>query len=183
MPSAIFMDRDGTLSEEIGYMYHPDLYKPFPWTGQAIRLINDSGMKAIVVTNQSGISRGYFTEKTIDEVHAVLKEELARWNAHLDGIYYCPHAPVDVCECRKPKPGMLLRSEREMGIDLKASYVIGDRYLDIQMAHAAGARGVLVLTGDGQMEVENRKDELIQPHYVAENLLTAVQAILRGDAG
>ncbi len=177
------MDRDGTLSEEIGYMYHAGLYTPFPWTGPAIRLINESGMKAIIVTNQSGISRGYFTEKTIDEVHAVLDQELARWKAHIDGIYYCPHAPVDECDCRKPKPGMLIRAERELGIDLKTSYVIGDRYLDIQMAHAVGARGVLVLTGDGQMEVETRKDEPIQPHYVAENLQTAVQAILRGDAG
>jgi len=177
------MDRDGTVSEEIGYMYHAGLYKPFPWTGPAIRQINDSGMKAVIITNQSGISRGYFTEKTIDEVHAVLDEELARWNAHLDGIYYCPHAPVDACDCRKPKTGMLLRAEREMGIDLKDSYMIGDRYLDIQMAHAVGARGVLVLTGDGQMEIENRKNEPLQPHYVAENLLAAVQAILRGDAG
>src|SRR5262249_36191949 len=166
MHKAIFMDRDGTVSEEVGYMYHAGLYKPFPWTGAAIRLINDSDMKAIVVTNQSGIGRGYFTESTVAEVHAVLDEELGRCNAHLDGIYYCPHAPVDACDCRKPKPGMLLRAEREMGIDLKTSYVIGDRYLDIQMAHAGGARGVLVLTGDGQMEVESRKDEPIQPHYV-----------------
>jgi D-glycero-D-manno-heptose 1,7-bisphosphate phosphatase len=177
------MDRDGTLSEEVGYMYHAGLYKPFPWTGPAIRLINGSELKAIVVTNQSGIGRGYFTEKTVDEVHAALNQELARWNAHLDGIYYCPHAPVDACDCRKPKPGMLLRAAHEMEIDLKASYMIGDRYLDIQMAHAVGARGVLVLTGDGQMEAQNRKDEPIQPHYVAANLLIAVQAILGGDAG
>src|ERR1043166_7740331 len=90
---AIFMDRDGTVSEEVGYMYHAGLYRPFPWTGQAIRKINESGMKAILVTNQSGIARGYFSEATLTEVHGILKQELQRWDAHLDAIYYCPHMP------------------------------------------------------------------------------------------
>src|SRR5436305_586176 len=88
MPSAIFMDRDGTVSEELGYMYHAGLYRLFAWTGQAVRKINESGTKAILVTNQSGIGRGYFSEATLTEVHEVLKQELKRWDAHLDAIYY-----------------------------------------------------------------------------------------------
>ena len=172
------MDRDGTVSEELGYMYHAGLYRPFPWTGQAIRKINDSGMKAILVTNQSGIARGYFSEATLNEVHDVLKQELNRWNAHLDAIYYCPHMPDTGCECRKPSPGMLVQAERDLGIDLKNSYVIGDRYLDIRMAHMVGAKAILVLTGDGRTELENRKNEPIQPDMISETLLAAVTRIL-----
>jgi D-glycero-D-manno-heptose 1,7-bisphosphate phosphatase len=178
MAKAIFMDRDGTVSEEVGYMYHAGLYRPFPWTGQAIRKINESGMKAILVTNQSGIARGYFSEATLTEVHDILKQELQRFEAHLDAIYYCPHLPDGGCECRKPNPGMLVQAERELDVDLKQSVVIGDRYLDIKMAHAVGAKGVLVMTGDGRMELENRKNEPIQPDMVSETLLTAVTAIL-----
>lgn len=160
-------------------MYHAGLYKPFPWTGQAIRRINESGMMAILVTNQSGVSRGYFPESTVTEVHEILKQELARWDAHLDAIYYCPHAPDHGCDCRKPNPGMLRKAEQEFDIDLKQSYMIGDRYLDMRMAHAVGARGVLVLTGDGPTELENRKTEDLQPDLVAENLLSAVEAIIK----
>jgi len=180
MARAIFMDRDGTVSEEVGYMYHAGLYRPFPWTGQAIRRINESGMKAILVTNQSGLGRGYFSEATLAEVHGILKAELDRWDAHLDAIYYCPHLPDAGCECRKPNPGMLLQAERELGIDLKESCVIGDRYLDIRMAHAVGARSVLVLTGDGCTEWETRKSDPIQPDFVSDTLLTAVETILVG---
>ncbi len=182
MHKAIFMDRDGTVSEEVGYMYHAGLYKPFPWTGEAIRLINESGRKAVLVTNQSGVGRGYFSDATVAEVHGALNAELARWNAHLDAIYYCPHAPDAGCDCRKPNPGMLMKAREELDIDLGNSHMIGDRYLDILMAHAVGARSVLVLTGEGAVELENRKLEDIQPDLVAENLLSAVQAILNESA-
>src|SRR4051794_5092012 len=101
---AIFMDRDGTVSEEIGYMYHTGLYKPFSWTGAAVRRINESGFKAILITNQAGVGRGYFTESMVHEVHEILGAELSRWSAHLDGIYFCPHHPDAQCDCRKPKP-------------------------------------------------------------------------------
>jgi len=174
------MDRDGTVNEEVGYMYHAGLYKPFPWTARAIRLINESGMKAVVVTNQSGVGRGYFPETTVKEVHHLLKQELSRSNAYLDAIYFCPHPPGD-CDCRKPKPGMLLQAGRELNIDLSRSYVIGDRYLDVEMARAVGALGILVLTGDGRNEMETRQGDGIQPDYIAENLLSAVEAILNGE--
>ena len=172
------MDRDGTVSEEVGYMYHAGLFKPFPWTGQAIRRINESGMKAVLVTNQSGISRGYFSEATLSQVHDVLTLELVRWNAQLDAIYYCPHLPEAGCDCRKPNPGMLLQAQRELDLDLGKSYVVGDRYLDVRMARAVGAGSVLVMTGDGRNELADRGKEDIQPDIVSENLLTAVEAIL-----
>jgi D-glycero-D-manno-heptose 1,7-bisphosphate phosphatase len=174
------MDRDGTVSEEIGYMYHAALFRPFPWTGEAIRRINQSGMKAILVTNQSGVGRGFFSEDTVSEVHTALKAELARSNAYLDAIYYCPHLPEAGCECRKPNSGMLVQAEDEFGIDLKQSYVIGDRFLDIRMAHNVGARGVLVLTGDGRAEMESHQNDAIQPDIVSATLLTAVETILGG---
>jgi D-glycero-D-manno-heptose 1,7-bisphosphate phosphatase len=178
---AIFMDRDGTVSEEIGYMYHAGLYKPFPWTGQAVRRINESGFKAILITNQAGVERGYFPESTVHEVHAVLDAELERWSARLDGIYFCPHRPETQCDCRKPKPGMILRASREMNIELSESYMIGDRYVDVEAAHGAGVKSVLLRSGDGLKEIEKfGKTAANQPHFIADTLLLAVEAILSG---
>jgi D-glycero-D-manno-heptose 1,7-bisphosphate phosphatase len=173
------MDRDGTVSEEVGYMVDINLYKPFPWTGPAIRKINDSGMKAILITNQSGIERGYFPESLVHRVHDVLRAELARHQARLDAIYFCPHHPDTGCDCRKPRPGMLRRAEQELDLNLAESYVIGDRYLDVDVAHAAGTQCVLVMTGNGRAEYEKFKDLLQQPHFLAENLLDAVEWIIR----
>lgn len=180
MNTAVFLDRDGTLSEEIGYMYHTHLYKPFPWAGPAVRKINESGMKAILITNQSGVERGYFPESQVHEVHDILRGELARHNARLDAIYYCPHHPETGCGCRKPNPGMLFRAREEYGIDLSRSYVIGDKYVDVGVAHAAGARSILVRTGYGREEYEKNKHLPQQPHFIAEDLMEAVEAILSG---
>lgn len=174
------MDRDGTVSEEIGYMYDAGLYKPFPWTGNAVRRINESGMKAVLVTNQSGVGRGYFEETLVHEVHGILQAELARHHAKLDAIYFCPHHPDENCTCRKPRPGMLLRASKDLDIDLTQSFVIGDKYVDIELAHATGACGVLVLTGYGQNEIERYKDAPVQPHFVATDLLEAVESIVSG---
>jgi D-glycero-D-manno-heptose 1,7-bisphosphate phosphatase len=175
------MDRDGTLSEEMGYVRQASDYRPFPWSGEAVRKINESGMKAILTTNQSGIARGYFNESTLEEIHTVLQEELARWDGHLDAIYFCPHHPEAGCDCRKPRPGMLLRASREMDIDLAGSFMIGDRYLDIKTAHAVGVRSVLVCSGDGRSELEKYAGVAgPQPDYIAENVLEAVEAILSG---
>jgi len=180
---AVFMDRDGTVSEEVGYMYHAGLYQPFPWAGPAIRKINESGLKAVLITNQSGIGRGYFSESTVDEVHAVLKAELARHNALLDAIYVCPHHPDAGCDCRKPNAGMLLRAGKDMQIDLNRSYVVGDKYVDIELGHRVGATSILVLTGYGREERERYKANPQQPHFVVENLMNAVDGILSGAFG
>jgi D-glycero-D-manno-heptose 1,7-bisphosphate phosphatase len=174
------MDRDGTVNEEIGYMYHLEQYKPFPWTGPAIKKINDEGLKAILITNQSGVERGFFPESQVHEVHGLLRAELARHGARLDAVYFCPHHPDTGCECRKPRPGMLFRARDELGIDLSQSFVIGDRYLDVDVAHAAGTRSVLVMTGNGPAEFEKYKHLPRQPHFLAENLMAAVESILSG---
>jgi len=174
------MDRDGTVSEEIGYMYDPGLYKPFATAGPAIRRINESGMKAVLITNQSGVERGYFDEAAVHQVHDILRTELARHGAKLDAIYFCPHRPDAGCECRKPNPGMLVRAQKELDIDLPRSYVIGDTHVDIEVAYAVGAKSVLVLTGYGRDEWESYKDSQYQPHFVADDLTEAVEAILAG---
>ena len=177
---AIFMDRDGTVSEELGYMYHAGLYKPFPWTGEAVRRINESGFGHSNYESGRSGSR-YFPESMVHEVHNVLDAELNRWSAHLDGIYYCPHSPEAQCDCRKPKPGMILRASREMNIELEGSYMIGDRYVDVEAAHGAGVKSVLLRSGDGLIEFEKHgKTSSLQPHFVADNLLHAVEAILNG---
>lgn len=174
------MDRDGTVSEEVGYVYHAGLYKVFEWAGPAIRKINQHGMKAILITNQSGVGRGYFEETSVEEVHNILRTELAKQNAKLDAIYVCVHHPDEGCDCRKPNPGMLLRAQEELDIDLTQSFVIGDKYLDIETAHNVGAKGILVLTGYGRQEREKYMTGEHQPDLVAENLMEAVEAILSG---
>jgi D-glycero-D-manno-heptose 1,7-bisphosphate phosphatase len=180
MHKAVFIDRDGTISEEVGYMYDATLYKPFSYSGPAIRRINQSGMKAVLITNQSGVGRGYFEEAIVHRVHDILNAELARHGARLDAIYYCPHAPDAGCECRKPQPGLLRRAEKELNIDLHASYVIGDKHVDVETAYAAGAKAILVMTGYGRGEFEAHKTDAHQPHFIAEDLTAAVDAILSG---
>jgi D-glycero-D-manno-heptose 1,7-bisphosphate phosphatase len=178
---AIFMDRDGVISEEVGYMYNAELFSMYPFAGEAIKRINDSGLKAILTTNQSGIGRGLFREETVHKVHDLLQQELQHWKARLDAIYICPHTPDANCPCRKPKPGMLLRAARELEIDLNRSFMIGDKYSDIHAALNAGARGVLVCTGYGGEEMTKYAvANAPQPHFVADNLLHAVDAILSG---
>ena len=181
MVKAVFLDRDGTVSEEIGYMVDADRYKPFPWAGPAIRKINEAGMKAVLITNQSGIGRGYFKEDMVDQVHDILRAELARHSAKLDAIYMCPHHPDAGCDCRKPNPGMLLRAQQEFDVDLAESYVIGDKQIDVETAYGVGAKGILVLTGYGREEREKHRGSKHQPHFVAESLIEAVEGIVSGE--
>jgi D-glycero-D-manno-heptose 1,7-bisphosphate phosphatase len=177
------MDRDGTVSDEVGYLNHASRLRVLPFAAEAIRAVHDAGMLAILVTNQAGVARGYFAESMIGEVHDRLEAELARAGARLDAIYYCPHHPsageapyrAD-CDCRKPRPGMLERAAEEHGVDLAASYVVGDKYTDVRLAHAVGAKGVLVLTGYGIGEYEYESERWPRPpDYVAETLLDAVR--------
>lgn len=189
MNRAIFIDRDGTLNEEVGYIDRPARLRLFPFAAEAVRLINAAGWRAILVTNQSGVARGYLSEERLAELHEHLAAALAGEGARLDAIYYCPHHPTEGlppyrqdCDCRKPKPGLLTRAAQDFGLDLAQCFVVGDRYRDVEMAHRAGARGVLVLTGYGLNEYEQERaswDEM--PERVAENLLEAVKWILSGE--
>jgi D-glycero-D-manno-heptose 1,7-bisphosphate phosphatase len=188
---AIFIDRDGTISDEIGYVNHAARFRVFPWAIDAIRLVNRSGHLAVMVTNQAGVARGYFPEQVVHDVHARLLEALAAGDARLDGLYYCPHHPQagrepyrQDCDCRKPRPGMLRRAAQELGIDLARSWVVGDRLGDLQVAWAVGARGAMVRSGYGRGELENHAGSWErQPDLVAEHLLEAVSRILAMPAG
>ena len=190
MRRAIFMDRDGTVSDEVGYLNHVSRLRVFPFAAEAIREINASPLLAILVTNQAGVARGYFKEEMIGAVHDRLAGELAAEGARLDAVYYCPHHPTageapyrQDCDCRKPRPGMLVRAAREHGVDLASSYVVGDKYSDVRLAHAVGAAGVLVLTGYGRGEYEYERETWPrEPEHVAETLLDAVRWILDREA-
>lgn len=183
---AIFMDRDGTLSHEVGYVNHLSRFRLFPFAAAAVKAINRAGFLAVVATNQAGVARGYFPEALIHEVHDALRSQMAGGGARLDGIYVCVHHPSlgeppyrQDCDCRKPKPGLLLRASADLDVDLKRSYVIGDREGDLQLAWNVGARGVLVKTGYGLGELVNRAPRWPrQPDLVAEHLLEAVQRIV-----
>ena len=181
---AVFLDRDGTISEELGYVNHIDRFQIFPYAAEAIRQLNQAEIPVIVVTNQSGIARKIFPESLVHEVHKKMVAELAAGGAWIDGIYFCPHKSEDVCECRKPHPGMLEQAAREHGLDLGASWVVGDRYADLELAYTAGSRGILVMTGYGRGEYEfHRGAWPRQPDVVSENLRDAVRHILQNGGG
>lgn len=183
---AIFFDRDGTLNEEVGYAHRPDQLILLPGAVEAVRAINQRGMKAIVVSNQAGVAKGLFEEEDVIRFHSALGDLMAREGVRLDAFYYCPHHPDGTrqgygkpCDCRKPAPGMLLRAAQEMDLDLSRSYVIGDRISDVLMARAAGSRPVLVLTGYGKREWEDKGgDALVHPDHLARDVLDAVRWII-----
>lgn len=177
---AVFLDRDGTICEEMGYLNHISRLHIYPHAASAIRRLNDAGVPVIVVTNQSGVSRGFFPESLVQQVHQKITESLASSGAHLDGFYYCTHTRADECNCRKPLPGLLERAAREHAIDLGRSFVVGDRYVDVELAHAAGGRGVLVLTGYGSGDYEYHRHQWPhQPDWVLRDLDEAVSVILK----
>lgn len=186
MKRAVFMDRDGTISEEVGYINHPSRFRLFPYTAPAIRLVNEAGWLAIVVTNQAGVARGYFSEDMVQTIHAQLKQELENEGARLDAIYYCAHHPsvgdppyrLD-CDCRKPRPGLIRLAAEDFDIDLDKSWMVGDRYSDIEMAQNAGVNSALLLSGYGRGEWEHQRHNWkLQPQLVTEDLLEAVTAII-----
>jgi D-glycero-D-manno-heptose 1,7-bisphosphate phosphatase len=177
---AVFLDRDGTIAEEVGYLNHASRFRMFPFAAAAIRRLNSAGLPVIVVTNQSGVGRGYFPESLVHTVHELMAQQLATAGAHLDAIYYCPHTSADGCDCRKPKPGLLQRAAREHSLDLGASFVVGDRYGDVELGQRAGCSGVLVRTGYGAGELEWRSAKWpVPPDFVADDLTSAADWILR----
>jgi D-glycero-D-manno-heptose 1,7-bisphosphate phosphatase len=154
--AAVFLDRDGTINEEVGYLDSLEKLRMIPEAFEAIRLINQSGMKAVVISNQSGVARGYFDEAFVETVHDRIQALLGQHRARIDRFYYCPHHPKEgigvyrrACACRKPEAGLLLRASKEMGIELARSYMVGDMSKDIEAAGKAGAKGILVQTGYG----------------------------------
>ncbi len=183
---AVFLDRDGTLTEEVGYVNHPRRLRLLPRSARAIRRLNEVGVAAIVVTNQAGVARGYFSEEVLQAVNAALVAQLKAEGAHLDAIYVCPHHPTEGeppyrldCDCRKPKPGLLHRAAADHGVDLTRSTLVSDRPSDLVAARAVGAAAVLVLTGYGLGEWEYRRARFpLEPDHVAPDLLDAVEWVL-----
>jgi D-glycero-D-manno-heptose 1,7-bisphosphate phosphatase len=180
---AVFLDRDGTLNEEAGYLNRLDQLVLFPYTAEAVRRLNAHGFLVVVVTNQGGIARGFLTEAFVAETHRVIVERLAGQGARIDAFYHCPHHPLGIvdalrgpCACRKPQPGLFRRAAADLGIDLPRSFVVGDRWHDIEAGRAVGARGVLVRTGYGA-DLEAPPPGLAAD-AIAANLLDAVSWIL-----
>lgn len=187
MERAVFVDRDGVISEEVGYLSTIDHLRLVPRSAEAVKLVNQSGLKIIAITNQSGIARGYFSEEMLGHINRKMAQLLKDQGAFLDGIYYCPHHPEGtieayrmVCDCRKPAAGLLIQAAQEHSIDVSSSYLVGDKGTDIECAHRAGAQGILVLTGYGRDELRKiNSAALAQPAYVAADLLDAVQWIIK----
>ena len=176
---AVFLDRDGTINEEMGYINDLSRFQLLPEAASAIRLLNESQIPVVVVTNQSGAARGYFPASLVDEVHRHLHDLLAQAGARVDAIYTCLHGPEAGCSCRKPRPGLLLQAAQDLNLDLSRSYLVGDRYKDIDTAANAGVAGILVLTGYGWGEHKHfHEQSQTKPVYVADNLLDAVEFIL-----
>ena len=184
MKPAVFLDRDGTMIEDVGYLDAIERAKFFPWTIDAIRALNRAGLPVVVVTNQSGIARGLLDEALVEATHAHLSERLRAGGARVDAYYYCPHHPrgsvapfACVCDCRKPARGMIDRAAADLGLDPARSFVVGDKWIDVQLGQAVGAHAVLVRTGGGAAE-EARPIEGVRADAIVDNLAVAASWIL-----
>jgi D-glycero-D-manno-heptose 1,7-bisphosphate phosphatase len=185
MTAGVFLDRDGTLIEESGYLDTLDRLQFFPYTVDAVRLLNRAGMRVAVITNQSGIARGLVREAFVAEAHRAISDRLAAGGAAVDGYYYCPHHPDAAvaeyrqdCDCRKPRAGMLRRAASELEIDPARSFVVGDRWADVSAAREFGARSVLVRTGYGRISEANPRGG-VSSDATTDNLMGAIAWILQ----
>jgi D-glycero-D-manno-heptose 1,7-bisphosphate phosphatase len=161
-----FIDRDGTLIEEVNFLSRLEDLRVFSYTGEAIRLLKESGFLIVVVTNQSGIGRRIFEESAMHEIHRAIQTDL-----ELDAFYFCPHLPTDGCRCRKPNLGMIEQASKDLAIDLENSWMIGDKAIDVETGFNAGIKTALVLTGYGEKTAKELKR---MPDVTAENLFEAV---------
>jgi len=181
---AVFLDRDGTLIEEVGYLDRVERVRLFPWSVAAIRALNDANIPIVLITNQSGVARGFFTEAVVDEFHRHIGKLLAAGGARLDAYYYCPHHRdgkiaqyAFACDCRKPGRGLVDRAARDLNVDAARSFTVGDRWLDVALARNIGGRGILVRTGYGADE-ERRAPDGLAAYAVVNNLVEAASWIL-----
>lgn len=185
MKRAVFLDRDGTMIVDVGYLRRIDDIAFFPWTVDAVRALNRAGFAVVVVTNQSGIARGFIAESAVEAVHAEMSRTLAAGGAAVDAYYYCPHHPTKgtvaayarACECRKPGPGLVERAARDLQLDPAQSFVVGDTWLDVGLARAVGARGLLVRTG-ADRTIEAKAPPGLTADAVVDNLAAAASWIL-----
>lgn len=193
MEKIVFLDRDGTLNEEVNYLYRPEDMSLFEGVGPALRRLKEAGFKLVVITNQAGVARGYYTEEDVKALHRYMNDLLAAEGAEIDGFYYCPHHPVHgigrykkECSCRKPGIGMFLQAEEKFAVDKLHSYMIGDKLLDAQAGKNYGLTSILVGTGYGKELYESGqagKEEAVPYDHYAENLSQAADWILSQQIG
>ena len=182
--SAVFLDRDGTLIEDVGYLDSLDRIAWYPWTIDAVRAFNRAGLAVVVITNQAGVARGFFDEAFVDQTHRHLSSVLQAGGARVDAYYYCPHHPDGTveayarrCDCRKPARGMIDHAARDLRLDPGRSFVVGDKWLDVGLGRAVGARSLLVRTGAGAEE-EKRPHPTFTADVIVDNLAAAASWIL-----
>ena len=183
---AVFIDRDGTVNEQMGYINHISRFVMLPGAAEAIRLLNMHQYLAIIVSNQSGVARGYYPIGLVDEVHAHMRALMEKEGAFVDGIFFCPHYKRGgvpeysiECDCRKPRTGLIEKARKAFEIDMDNSYVIGDRYSDIELALRSDIKGILVTTGYGQGDIDHVFPRLsFKPTHIARDLLHAVRWII-----
>jgi len=190
MEKTVFLDRDGTINEEVHYLHRPEDLKFLPGAAEAIRLLRNQGFKIVVITNQAGVARGYYTCEDVERLHRFMNEELKKQGAWIDAFYYCPHHPVHgvgiykkECRCRKPGTGMFEMAEREIPVDKARSYMIGDKLIDVLAGVNYGIPGILVGTGYGageRREIEEKGETPIYDFY-AETLMDAAEYIIARD--
>jgi D-glycero-D-manno-heptose 1,7-bisphosphate phosphatase len=187
---AVFLDRDGTMIRDVGYLDRLEAVEWLPSTADAVRRLNHAGFLVCVTTNQSGIGRGLFTHELVAKVHAHMSATLEAAGARIDGWFYCPHHPDAAlegyrmtCDCRKPAPGMIWQARARFPIDLSRSYVIGDKQLDMDLATRSGTRGILVRTGSGRDLARTHGDQVPGAAHVADNLPDAVTWLLAESRG
>lgn len=185
MRPAVFLDRDGTMIQDVGYLGRREDVHWYPWTIDAIRLLNRAGFLVCVTTNQGGIGLGFYDEGFVRDLHREMSATVSGSGGTIDGWYYCPHYPSAVierlrveCDCRKPQPGMIRQAAAEFPIDLARSYVVGDKTADVGMAVAVGAKAVLVKTGHGQSELRRHEGTVPGVAHIAETLLEAASWVL-----
>ncbi len=193
MDRVVFLDRDGTINREVEYLYRPSDLAVLPTAAQAIALLKENGFRVVVVTNQAGIARGYYTVEQMHSLHRYLNEQLEKEGAGIDRFYYCPHHPEHgigryrkACRCRKPGTGMFEMAEEEYDIDKSRSYMVGDKRIDVEAGHNYGIKGILVGTGYGREEREMSRARGEEPFYdfYAETLMDAAEFIIeRGQKG
>jgi D-glycero-D-manno-heptose 1,7-bisphosphate phosphatase len=181
----VFLDRDGTLIHDVGYLSRVEDAQWFPWSIDAIRLLNRAGFLVCVTTNQGGIGLGFYGPDLVHRVHAAMAAQVEAAGGRIDGFYYCPHHPVAVvaefrgeCDCRKPRPGMIRQAQAQFPIDLTRSFVVGDKIADVGLATGVGARGLLVKTGYGHAELERHGGQIPGAAFVADTVFEATAWIL-----